>query len=190
MTPRKLGILPGSFNPPTLAHIELANAGSRVVDEVLFIVPSVLPHKEYSGASLEQRLAMLESAGFEMPHSIATTDCGLYIDIGRDCREYYDSRATLSFLCGRDAAERILNWDYGQPGVVEELLQEFELLVAPRAGAFEPPVEFRDRVRLLDIAEGHDEVSSSEVRSRISHGDRWEHLVPPGIIEQIRKIYS
>ncbi len=28
----------------------------------------------------------------------------------------------LSFICGRDAAERILHWDYGRPGVVEEML--------------------------------------------------------------------
>ena len=190
MTPRKLGILPGSFNPPTLAHIELANASENWVDEVLFVVPSMLPHKDYSGATLEQRLEMLESAGLKMPHSIASTDRGLFIDIGRECREHYNSATRLCFLCGRDAAERIIGWDYGRPGVVEELLSEFELLVAPRAGEFQPPKAFQDRIHMLEIAGGHDEVSSSEVRSRIARGERWEDLVPESIVEQIRKIYS
>jgi len=133
---------------------------------------------------------MIESSGIAMPHSIATTERGLFIEIGRECREHYDSGTTVFFLCGRDAAERILKWDYGQPGVVEEMLSEFELLVAPRLGAFEVPAKFRERIHLLDIAEGHDAVSSSEVRSRIARGERWEHLVPEMIVEQVREIYS
>ena len=39
--------------------------------------------------------------------------------------------------------ERVLGWDYGRKGVVEEMLREFEMLVASRSGEFSPPPEFR-----------------------------------------------
>ncbi len=79
--PRKLGILAGSFNPPTIAHFELADAAGFKVDEVLCVVPRALPHKEYFGATAEQRVEMLLHSGLTVPHSIATSDAGLFIDM-------------------------------------------------------------------------------------------------------------
>lgn len=188
--PRTVGILAGSFNPPTVAHLELARAAARVVDEILCVVPSEFPHKDYFGATLEQRLEMLKSAGILAPHSIATADQGLFIDIARECRTHYDPATRLYFVCGRDAAERILNWDYGRPGVVEEMLREFELLVAPRGGVHERPEAFRDRIHTLAADGGIEAVSSTEVRERIARGDPWEHLVPEKIVDLVREIYS
>lgn len=190
VTPRKLGILAGSFNPPTIAHIELARAASTSVDLVLFVVPRVFPHKEYSGATLEQRVEMLEAAGLEVPHAIASTSQGLFIDIARESREHYGRGAELSFICGRDAAERILQWDYGRASVLEEMFAEFDLLVAPRGGHFSPPREFAQRIQVLPIGAEHQAVSSTEVRERIARGEAWEHLVPEKIRGRVRKIYG
>jgi len=188
--PRTVGILAGSFNPPTIAHLELAQAASRHVDALICVVPRAFPHKDYTGATLEQRVEMLESAGLEIPYAIAVTGQGLFIDIARECRQHYGAEAGLAFVCGRDAAERILTWDYGRPGVVEEMLGEFELLVAPRGGHFAPPAEYRDRIHALEVGSGHEEVSSTEVRERIARGEPWEHLVPERIRERVREIYS
>jgi nicotinate-nucleotide adenylyltransferase len=188
--PRKLGVVAGSFNPPTIAHEELVYAAGFQVDEVLCVVPSVFPHKEFVGATLEQRLEMLASAELAKPASIAVSEKGLFIDIARECREHYGADTRLYFVCGRDAAERILRWDYGRPGVVEEMLQEFELLVAARGGEFRPPAEFQHRVHPLGLRVAHDHVSSTEVRARIGRGEPWEHLVPPEIVERVREIYS
>jgi nicotinate-nucleotide adenylyltransferase len=185
-----LGVLAGSFNPPTIAHQELVHAAGAHVDELLCVAPSVLPHKEFFGATLEQRLEMLAAVGDGVGCSIASSDKGLFIDIARESREHYGADTRIYFVCGRDAAERILGWDYGRPGVVEAMLQEFELLVAARSGEFQPPVEFRHRVHPLDLRVAHDEVSSTEVRERIARGDPWEHLVPAAIVERVREIYS
>ena len=185
-----MGILAGSFNPPTVAHVALARAAADVVDEVLWVVPREFPHKEYFGATLEQRLEMLKAAGISARHSIATSDQGLFIEIARECRARYDANTRLYFVCGRDAAERILEWDYGRPGVVEEMLREFELLVAPRGGAYEPLEACRGRIHALSTDEAYEAVSSTEVRERIARGERWEHLVPEKIIERVREIYS
>jgi nicotinate-nucleotide adenylyltransferase len=188
--PRKVGILAGSFNPPTIAHLELALAASARVDLMVYVVPRVFPHKEYSGATLDQRVEMLDAAGLAIPHAIASTEQGLFIDIAGEFRDHYGAGTELSFICGRDAAERILHWDYGRAGVVEEMLGEFELFVAPRGGHFSPPEKFRHRIHVLNIREGHEHVSSTEVRERVARGEAWEHLVPEKIRERVREIYS
>src|SRR5580698_6254023 len=165
--PAKLGILAGAFNPPTRAHLAMAEAALCVVDEVLFVLPRVFPHKEYSGATLEARVEMLRAALDGHPRfSLATTDAGLFIDIAREARGHYGSGAELYFLCGRDAAERIVNWDYGAGVGIREQLEMFSLLVASRGGAYEAPAEFRHCVRGITLPDGLDEISSSEVRRR------------------------
>jgi nicotinate-nucleotide adenylyltransferase len=189
-SPHKVGILAGSFNPPTIAHIELALAASSCMDLILFVVPRVFPHKEYSGATLAQRVEMLDAIAPAIPYAIASSEQGLFVDIARESRDHYGTQVQLSFICGRDAAERILHWDYGRSGVVDEMLREFELLVAPRGGHFSPPAEYRDRIHPLPVRGRHEEVSSTEVRERIARGEPWEHLVPERIRERVREIYS
>jgi nicotinic acid mononucleotide adenylyltransferase len=135
-------------------------------------------------------MEMLDSLGLPAPYSIAATDRGLFIDIARASRPHYGSETKLYFVCGRDAAERILNWDYGEPGVVEGMMREFELLVAARAGRLRPPGEFQGQIHELVVQGEHDHVSSSEVRARIARGEAWEHLVPEAIVERVREIYS
>jgi nicotinate-nucleotide adenylyltransferase len=188
--PARLGVLAGGFNPPTIAHLALADASSAHVDQVLYVVPRAFPHKHYFGATLEQRIEMLGSLELTIPHSIASTEQGLLIDIARECRTEFGGDTRLYFLCGRDAAERVLTWDYGRAGVVDEMLREFDLLVASRSGDFVPPPEFQRRIHALAIQQGHDQVSSTEVRERIARGEPWEHMVPENIVERVREIYS
>lgn len=188
--PVRLGVLAGSFNPPTIAHRALASAATLHVDQVLWVVPGILPHKPFFGATLEERLDMLAQIEAAATAAIATTENGLFVDIARECRAEYGADTRLSFLCGRDAAERILTWDYGRPGVVEEMLGEFDLLVAPRSGGFQTPQGFQNRIRALEIGDSQDHVSSTEVRERMARGEAWEHLVPAEIVERVRSIYS
>lgn len=133
---------------------------------------------------------MLGSLDLTLPGSIASTEQGLFIDIARECQAEFGAGTRLYFLCGRDAAERVLTWDYGRAGVVEELLSQFELLVASRSGDFVPPPEFQHRIHLLAMTPEHDLVSSTEVRERIARGEAWEYLVPGSIVERVREIYS
>src|SRR5947207_1957574 len=113
--PAKLAILPGAFNPPTRAHLAMAEAALSLADEVVFVLPRAFPHKEYSGAPFAARLAWLRAALAGNPRfSLAASDRGLFIDIAREAQAHYDPAPELLVLCGRDAAERIVNWDYGE----------------------------------------------------------------------------
>jgi len=188
--PERLGVLPGTFNPITVAHLALAHAALRHVDEVVFVLPRVFPHKPYSGASFAERVEMLRIATAEnAAFSIAAADGGLFVDIARQCRAAYRDAVRLSFLCGRDAAERIVGWDYGRPSAFAEMIREFDLLVASRDGAYAAPDEFASAIRSLDL-EGAEGVSSTEVRDRIARGEPWEHLVPAGVVERARRVYT
>ncbi len=186
--PAKLGILPGSFNPVTVAHLALAHAALQHVDEVVFVLPRVFPHKNYHGASFGDRVQLLLLAAAGTPaFSVAASDGGLFVEVARECREAYGEGVALSLLCGRDAAERIVGWDYGRPDAVAEMLQEFDLLVAGRNGSYAPPPEHAGAVRMIDV--GCDAVSATEVRDRIARGEAWEELVPAAIRERVRRIY-
>jgi nicotinate-nucleotide adenylyltransferase len=188
--PNRLGILAGSFNPPTRAHLSLIEAAADHVDEVLCVVPQVFPHKIYHGATLDERLRMLESlrpAG--VPLSVAVSEGGLFIDIARECRDAYGRAPHLLFLCGRDAAERIVEWDYGTPGAIARMMEEFGLLVAARLGEYAPPPHLAHRIHRLLVPREVEPISSTEVRDRIRRGEPWEHLVPASIVELAGRIY-
>ncbi len=189
--PQKLGILAGTFNPLTRAHLALAGAGLGVVQEVLFVLPRRFPHKGYQGASFEDRMRMLEAGLEDHPrYSIGASEGGLFVEIARECRATYGPQVELFFLCGRDAAERIVNWDYGKPEAIAEQLHEYRLLVAPRAGRYEPPPGLRGRIQALPMEPGYDETSASQVRLRIARGEPWEHLVPEPIVPLVRELYG
>jgi nicotinic acid mononucleotide adenylyltransferase len=188
--PQRLGILSGSFHPPTFAHLALAEAGLRDagLDEVLLVLPRRFPHeKGYEGVTLEDRARMLRAlapAGL----SSAITDGGLFLEIAAEARPHYPG-AELWFLCGADAAQRIVEWDYGRPGVAGEMLREFGMLVAARQGEYTPPEHLRDRVRPLCMGRGYDEVSATEVRRKIRAGECWQDLVPPALHRLVDELY-
>jgi len=189
--PARLGILPAAFNPPTRAHLALAQSALSTVDEVLFVLPRGFPHKAYEDATFDQRVQMLMAATASEPHySIAASDRGLFIEIAGECREAYPSAARLLFICGRDAAERIVAWDYGEPDAFRRMLDQFELLVAARHGEYEPPAEIRDCVHALDVPTDIGPISATEVRDRLRRGAPWEQLVPGEIVPLVRQIYG
>lgn len=188
--PSKLGILPGAFNPPTLAHLALARAALGRVDEVVFVLPRLFPHKNFDGPGFGPRIEMLEAATRGEPRfSVASTRGGLFREIAEECRAAYGPRPELWFVCGSDAAERIVNWDYGEPGAFQRQLESFGLLVAGRMGDYRPPAALRHRIQPLELAAEHQVLSATEVRRRIAQSEPWEDLVPPETVELVRKAY-
>jgi nicotinate-nucleotide adenylyltransferase len=188
--PRSVGILAGAYNPVTRAHVALAESALAHLDEVILAMPRELPHKRYEGVSFEDRLRLLERAVQGRDRlSIGIAERGLFIDMARECRAIYGPACETWLICGRDAAERIVAWDYQDaPGIVEQL-REYGLLVADRQGTYEPPAPLRASVRRLPMAEDWGEVSATAVRERIARGDRWEHLVPEPLADEIRRLY-
>ena len=189
--PRKLAVFPGTFNPVTCAHLALAEAALSVSDQVLFVLPEQFPHKAYEGATFPQRAGMLKMALLREPRAaVASTEGGLFLDIARECRDEFGPDVQLCFVCGRDAAERIVNWEYPDEYPFREQLEEVGLLVASRQGTYCPPAEYADRIRELPLPGDYDEVSATRLREALAAGNPWEHLAPEALRDEIRLIYS
>lgn len=159
------------------------------VDRVMFVLPRVLPHKDFSGVSFEERWAMLQAATATRFEAVVT-DGGLFAEIARELKDSFGDGVELVFLCGRDAAERIVEWDYGEPGAFERMLENFSMLVACRNGGYEAPEHLRHRIGMLTLERACDEISATEVRARMKSGEPWEHLVPEEIHARVRKLYG
>ena len=182
LSPATLAILPGAFNPPTCAHMAIAEAALTFADEVLFVLPRVFPHKDYTAAGVDERLTLLHAAIAANPRfSLATSERGLFIDLSHEARGDYGPTTELFLLCGSDAAERIVNWDYGVADGIHKQLECFGLLVASRGIRYEPPPELQERVQSFDLPCDLAQVSSSEVRRRIRAGEPWRDLVPDSV---------
>ncbi len=189
----RVAIFPGAWNPPTRAHVEIARAARSLADEVIWVLPRLFPHKHFDGAGFEARCRMLQrlveaspGAGF----SAAVSEGGLYAQIADEARALLGPETDIALVCGRDAAERMATWDYGVAGVFEEMLRKHQLLVASRRGDYEPEACHAGRIISLPMSAGWDEVSSSEVRRRISRGEDWKNLVPPKLADMIRHLYA
>jgi nicotinic acid mononucleotide adenylyltransferase len=160
------------------------------VDEVIWLLPRVFPHKGFEGAGFDARRRMLETlarqdAGF----SAAVSHGGLYAEMAAEARDYFGPHTEIVLVLGRDAAERIAAWDYGAPGVFDDFVRRYRLLVAARNGEYEPAWEHREMISRLPMESSWGEVSSSEVRRRIASGGDWRGLVPEAIAGIVQDLY-
>lgn len=188
--PARVVLFPGTWNPPTIAHVDIARMAGLQADEVVWILPRAFPHKSFEGAAFEARRRMLQTLARQHARfSAAVSDGGLYAEMAAEARDYFGPQTEIALALGRDAAERIAAWDYGAPGVFDEFVRRHRLLVAARAGDYEPAGHHRELISRLPMDSSWDEVSSSEVRRRIANGEDWRALVPPGIAEIVENSY-
>jgi cytidyltransferase-like protein len=187
--PGRVALFPGAWNPPTRAHVEISRAACAQADETIWVMPRVFPHKGFEGASFEARRRMLEALAKEEGFSAAVSDGGLYAEIAAEAAEFFGGKPEIVLVCGRDAAERMATWDYGTPGVFDELLRRHRLLVASRNGEYEAGRDRGDRIVRLAMGRDWSEVSSSEVRRRIADGEAWSGFVPPVLAGMVKDLY-
>lgn len=184
---RGLALLPGSFNPPTNAHLALADAARRVagVGWIGYLLATRTVNKErIEGADLADRLLLLESiARDRTDEGVVVVNRGLYVDQARIIRSARPSLQELTFVVGFDKIVQIFDPRYYDDSTVA-LATLFDLasfLVAPRDGAgpdelrsllAEPRVRrYAGHVRALPLAPVHQDQSSSRVRDQLARGE-------------------
>jgi nicotinic acid mononucleotide adenylyltransferase len=150
-----IGVYPGSFDPPTVAHVAIAAAAHDQADldrVVLAISRVALGKEDRGGPRLEDRLAVLRSIGATRPWLDAVvTDQQLIADVA----DGYDA-----VIVGADKWAQIMDPDwYGSVTARDAAVARLpRLLVAPR-----PPFSPRG-VELLDVPAAHKDISSTAVR--------------------------
>jgi nicotinic acid mononucleotide adenylyltransferase len=191
----RLGLLPGSFNPPTIAHQTLALAGLAAggLDRVWYSLSTRTVDKEVvTGACLEDRLLLLDALVADDPRLGALIlNRGLYVDQARIVRAAYPALAELVFLVGFDKIVQIFDPRYydDRDAALEQLFGLATFLVAPRGGDDTSTLtallgrpenrRFADTVRPLDLPVELREIASSTIRGGLAGGARPDETVPP-----------
>ena len=190
-SPRRVALFPGAYNPPTVAHLAIAEAAFQWANEVVWVLPRAFPHKPFEYTTFEERIEMLGKIVERRPgFSVASAEGGLYAEIADEAREFFGENTEIALACGRDAAHRIATWDYGDPDFFASMLRRYPLLVASRNGEYQAELPHRDRIVLLSMDRGYDDISSTEVRNRIGRGQDWRILVPDAIADHVATLYS
>lgn len=192
---RRLGALPGSFNPLTRAHLALAHAARRAygLDAIVFVLSRRTINKEVvSGASLADRLLVLQEQCRAEPWlGVVATNRGLYVEHAAVLRELFPQVEWLAFLVGYDKIVQILDPRYYQDrdAALRELCALASLLVAPREEGELEDVErlmarpentpFCACVRPLDLPADCRRLASSLARSALQQGQPAGDDLPP-----------
>lgn len=204
-----LGIFASSFNPPTVAHLELIRraAQSFSLDEMLALASRANADKTSYSCALEDRLQMLALAlAQDARASIGLSSHAFYVDMVDALRRIYP-QSDLLFVVGFDTFERVLDPEDRYTGkyyrrfgdrieALDYLLSESRLAVAARRGAGRAelrallegePARFAERILYLDFPSDLGERSATEVRGRLQQQESIAGLVPQAVERYIKK---
>jgi nicotinate-nucleotide adenylyltransferase len=195
----RLGIFGGTFDPPHIAHLILAQEALQqlALDRVLWVLTPVPPHKVGQLLTpLEQRLALLQAAlgddsGFELsrvdidrPPPYFTVDT-----IGLLRRRYPQDQ--LVYLMGADSLFDLPYWR--TPRQFVAVCDEIGVMPRPGKALDQESLELLEsdipglaaRLRLLEVAPI--EVASSAIRRRIAGGQRYRYFLPEAVFRLIQE---
>lgn len=189
----RLGVLPSPFNPPTRAHLALAQGAQDAfgLDQIALVLPEALPHKRVERPGVPDRLRWLALlARDRRDRAVLTGRPALVVDIVRSLRTELEVAAALYVIAGRDAAERYEQWDYGEEEPFHVQLRSFTLLVAARDGEHDVDPRHAGRILPFHIPGRYAHVSSSRVRDALRGGGPWRDMVPTAIHREVAEAYS
>jgi nicotinate-nucleotide adenylyltransferase len=182
---KKVGLLGGTFNPPHMAHLLMANEAFDVLglDEVRFMPNAVPPHKlKPEDATTQDRLHMTELAIQSIPYF----KIELY-EIERGGVSYsYDTLKGLTerepdtefyFIIGGDMIDMLDEWYH-----IKELTKLVHFVGVHRpgtSGVTNLPVQLIE-APLMDL-------SSTMIRNRLQEGRTVTFLVPTAVEQYIRE---
>ena len=185
----KIGILGGTFNPPHMGHLVLAqefieNLG---LDKILFIPTNISPHKEIESANVYNRFEMIKLAVagnecFEvLDLEVKREGVSYTIDTVKEVKRKYPDQE-LYLIIGSDLANDFSDWkDY------EEIKKIVKVVVACRKSF---PLKEKGDFVLSDVTQI--EISSSKIRNSIREGHDVKYFVNTEVLNYIKKheLYS
>lgn len=194
----RIGILGGTFDPPHLGHLKLAEAAIEALnlDEVILLPANSNPFKQSRRASnAKDRVAM---ARLLQKHNAKLSFSDMEITRG-GVSYTVDTLGELQmvhpgeywFILGADAMKGFADWKNPQ-----RILRLCRLAVAIRPPVTQNdlerqiPEEFRDKVDIIEMVATSE--SSSEIRERVTKGQPIQNLTTPEIADYIRnnKLYK
>ncbi|QQK79656.1 nicotinate-nucleotide adenylyltransferase [Salicibibacter cibi] len=178
---RKIGLLGGTFDPPHLAHLMIAQESMDAcrLNEVWFIPTNIPPHKQNEDmANADDRVEMTRLAIHDRsPFRLCT------IELDREGPSYtLDTMNILKqrypndefyFIIGSDMAVSLHTWNG-----IEELNKLVTFIVTTRPD-YDVDSPFEEAFIKVDVPEM--ELSSSDIRERVSKNESIRYLVPEAV---------
>ena len=215
VTGPRLGVFAASFNPPTIAHVELIQCATNTfsLDEVVALAGRSNADKLEYECSLEDRLEMLQCTFASEPRlSIGVSSHAFYVDMIEAIGSQYPGQTDLHFIVGFDTFERVIDREdrytaryhrsfSDRISALQYLFTRSKFIVAARAGAgrkavgqlleTEPALP-REQILFLEFPDELGEVSATEVRRRRRIGEAISDLVPAQVEQYInqRNLYA
>jgi nicotinamide-nucleotide adenylyltransferase len=197
----RVGILPGSFNPPTAAHLDLCLAARNhfKLDHVVLSLSSVIIDKETTGGLCqEDRLLLLSLLAQDHDWmAVVAVNRGLYYQQVLGFRDLLGKGVQLFFIVGMDKVIQIFDPQYydDRDAALKTLFFEAQLIAANRG---EWGVEdlrtlldrgenqaYEGRVYPLTLAPSLKHLSSTVVRDAATECSLYDDAVPGAIAEFI-----
>ena len=198
-TGRRIGILGGTFDPPHLGHLLIAETARVALDlESVIFLPAGEPWLK-SGQQITpagHRLNMVRIAVSDNPDFCAS-DCEIRrtgatytVDTLRELRRDYPDETEFYFVVGSDVLEQFHRWK--EP---EGILALCRLAVIERPGSPDNAVatlgqRFPDAVEsgaVMSVAGPRVDFSASELRRILADGQSVRYQVPDAVAEYIKR---
>lgn len=184
-TVSRLGLFGGTFNPPHLAHLAIAEAMGDALglEQVLWMPAAASPFKvgDPAAVSAEHRLAMVRLATADNPR-FAVSDLELRragvsytVDTVEALREAQPDRA-LTLLLGGDSLASFTRWHRW-----EDLLATVRIAVYARPGSTLADLPEAVRARTTFVEAPALDLSSTVLRKRLMEGQTIRYLVPEAL---------
>lgn len=184
-----IGIFGGSFNPPHIGHLILAEEArmSMNLKKVIFVPSGISPHKQEI-LNAERRLKMVNLA-------IVSNDFFSVSDFEAkkqtpgytiETLEYFSKKfksEEIVFLMGGDCLKEIKTWHRWK-----DLLENFKLAVFVRNGFNEEEIEKEILKKVQILKNPVINISSSEIRERIKRGYTYRYFVPEKVYYYIEAL--
>lgn len=181
---RKVGIFGGTFNPPHIGHLIIANEVMDVLklDEVRFMPTAQSPHKEVNGASAFHRLKMVELAvqpyaGFvAFPFEVEKGGVSYTYDTMQELK-LREPETEFYFIIGGDMIDYLPKWYR-----INDLVK-----IVTFVGVQRPGNEGDSAFPLLYVNIPQIDLSSTLLRERIAKGRTVTFLIPSKVEAYIRQ---
>ncbi len=180
----KIGVLGGTFNPPHIGHLILAQQvlEQLCLDKVFFIPAYRPPHKNSNCLEPKFRLKLIQLAVTGNPKfqvldiEIERKGTSYTVDTVAELKKRYQD-VTFYLIIGSDLADSFDCWK--NPDKIKKMAK---LVVAKRRG-----VSLGQREDFLFVDINQIEISSSLVRKRIKEAKSIKYLVPEKVERYIRE---
>ena len=171
------GILGGTFDPPHNGHIALARAAlaKLPIDRLVVLVAEQPGHRAVIAAA-EDRLALARAAFADLPAEVGPDENAFTVDAVRGGR-FGDA----IFVVGADEGRDFPGWK--EP---DEVLRWVRLGVGTRSG-YPPPDLARYGDRVLSFELDSPQISSSDLRERVTRGEPVTGLIPEAVLREIEE---